>query len=186
MRGRDGDMDQSRMLRRLREEALLTIAELSDASGVSEDTISKIENGHRKGRSITLRRLTRALGVDPEALLSGGDARYPPARDAGPAGSHLGFVGKEGRSRDFAERLTEAYAAMERLAQVAREERGGGRTDPVAALEYAEGRRRSLDSVVREVAVFDKIQNKEERRRAAAVAWAAGVLFEDLTIRLRR
>jgi len=179
-------MDQSRMLRRLREEALMTIAELSERSGVSEDTISKIENGHRKGRSITLRRLTRALGVDPEALLSGGDPRYPPAREAGYTGSHLGFVREEGRSRDFAESLSEAYAAMERLAQVAREERGGGRADPVAALEYAEGRRRSLDSAVREVPVFDEGQNEEERRRAAAVAWAAGVLFEDLTARLRR
>lgn len=34
--------------------------------------------------------------------------------------------------------------------------------------------------------MFNESQNEEERRLAAAVAWAAGVLFEDLTARLRR
>ncbi len=57
-------------LRQLREENLLTVRELAEKSGVSSDTITKIENGHRPGRSLTLRRLARALDVNPEELLS--------------------------------------------------------------------------------------------------------------------
>jgi transcriptional regulator with XRE-family HTH domain len=55
-------------LKELREEAMLTVRELSERSGVSEDTITKIENGHRKGRSMTLRKLARALGSSPFQL----------------------------------------------------------------------------------------------------------------------
>src|SRR5215217_4599146 len=50
-------------LKEFREEAMMTVRELSERSGVSEDTITKIENGHRKGRGMTLRKLARALGV---------------------------------------------------------------------------------------------------------------------------
>ena len=177
-------MDQSRTLQRLREEALMTIAELSARSGVSEDTISKIENGHRKGRSITLRKLTTALGVTPETLLPGNDP-HPATRGAGRAHPTLRSA-REERSREFDERLSEARAAMEQLAQFARGRRDDERPDPVDALEYAEGRRRALDSVVREGAVFGEGPNEEERRLVAAVAVAAGLLFEDLTARLRR
>ncbi len=163
----------------------MTIAELSERSGVSEDTISKIENGHRKGRSMTLRRLARALGVEPEALISADAPLHPPTQSFGYVHSPTWFS-REERSRDVAERLSEAYAAMERLAETARERRGGPRPDPVAALEYAEGRRRGLDSVVREGAVFGEGPDEEERRLVAAVAVAAGLLFEDLTAHLRR
>ena len=55
-------------LKELREEAMMTVRELSKRSGVSEDTITKIENGHRKGRSMTLRKLAKALGVRPYQL----------------------------------------------------------------------------------------------------------------------
>lgn len=55
-------------LKELREEAMMTVRELSERSGVSEDTITKIENGHRKGRSMTLRKLAKALGVRPYQL----------------------------------------------------------------------------------------------------------------------
>lgn len=55
-------------LKELREEAMTTVRELSERSGVSEDTITKIENGHRKGRSMTLRKLAKALGVEPHQL----------------------------------------------------------------------------------------------------------------------
>ena len=177
-------MDQSRMLRRLREEALMTIAELSEKSGVSEDTISKIENGHRKGRSITLRRLTMALGVAPETLLPG-DGPLPPTRRTGRAHSALRFA-REERSREFDERLSEARAAMERLAQFARGSRGDGRPDPVEALEYAEERRRALESALRKGSPSREELNEEERRLVSAVAMAAGLIFEDLTGRLGR
>src|SRR5919107_5197673 len=55
-------------LKDFREEALMTVRELAERSGVSEDTITKIENGHRKGRGTTLRKLAKALGVRLEEL----------------------------------------------------------------------------------------------------------------------
>jgi transcriptional regulator with XRE-family HTH domain len=55
-------------LKQLREEAVLTVHELAEASGVSDDTISKIENGQRVARPNTLRKLARALNVSPQEL----------------------------------------------------------------------------------------------------------------------
>jgi transcriptional regulator with XRE-family HTH domain len=57
-------------LRELREEAVLTVRELSALSGVSEDTITKIENGHRKARPSTVRKLAKALDVEPQELVA--------------------------------------------------------------------------------------------------------------------
>jgi transcriptional regulator with XRE-family HTH domain len=59
-------------LRELRESAVLTVRELSRESGVSEDAITKIEHGYRKARPSTIRRLAKALGVEPHELM---DAR---------------------------------------------------------------------------------------------------------------
>jgi transcriptional regulator with XRE-family HTH domain/DNA-binding transcriptional ArsR family regulator len=61
-------MRRMNQLKEFREEAGMTVRELSERSGVSEDTITKIENGHRKGRSMTLRKLAKALGVTPHQL----------------------------------------------------------------------------------------------------------------------
>src|SRR5215204_5151299 len=55
-------------LKQLREEAVLTVHELAEASGVSDDTISKIENGQRVARPNTLRKLAHALNVSPQEL----------------------------------------------------------------------------------------------------------------------
>jgi transcriptional regulator with XRE-family HTH domain len=60
-------MEQTR-LKQLREEAVLTVHELAEASGVSDDTISKIENGQRVARPSTLRKLASALNVRPQEL----------------------------------------------------------------------------------------------------------------------
>jgi transcriptional regulator with XRE-family HTH domain len=60
-------MAQTR-LKQLREEAVLTVHELAEASGVSDDTISKIENGQRVARPSTLRKLAGALDVSPQEL----------------------------------------------------------------------------------------------------------------------
>jgi transcriptional regulator with XRE-family HTH domain len=60
-------MAQTR-LKQLREEAVLTVHELGEASGVSDDTISKIENGQRVARPSTLRKLADALDVSPQEL----------------------------------------------------------------------------------------------------------------------
>ena len=48
-------------LRKRRLGADLTIAELAKRAGVSEDTVSKIENGHRKGSPLTIARLEKVL-----------------------------------------------------------------------------------------------------------------------------
>jgi transcriptional regulator with XRE-family HTH domain len=53
-------------LAELREQKALTLRELEGVSGVGADAISKIENGHRKPRPSTLRKLARALGVEVE------------------------------------------------------------------------------------------------------------------------
>jgi transcriptional regulator with XRE-family HTH domain len=55
-------------LKELREDAVLTLHELAEKSGVSEDTITKIENGHRAGRPSTLRKLAQALNTTPQDL----------------------------------------------------------------------------------------------------------------------
>jgi transcriptional regulator with XRE-family HTH domain len=79
-------------LKQLREETVLTVHELAEASGVSDDTISKIENGQRVARPNTLRKLARALSVSPqelrrpaktEELAGAGKAKAP--REAGPS-----------------------------------------------------------------------------------------------------
>lgn len=64
-------------LRELREEAILTVHELSELSGVSEDTITKIENGYRTGRPSTLRKLAQALDTTPQNIKGAQKSRGP-------------------------------------------------------------------------------------------------------------
>ncbi len=56
-------------LAELREQQALTLRELSAMSGVAADTINQIELGHRKPRPSTLRKLARALNVEPRELI---------------------------------------------------------------------------------------------------------------------
>jgi transcriptional regulator with XRE-family HTH domain len=58
-------------LKRIRNEYPLTVRELAEMSGVSYDTVTKVENGHREARPSTIRKLARALGVDPRELMKG-------------------------------------------------------------------------------------------------------------------
>jgi transcriptional regulator with XRE-family HTH domain len=58
-------------LKRIRNEYPLTVRELAEMSGVSYDTITKVENGHREARPSTIRKLARALGVQPGELIKG-------------------------------------------------------------------------------------------------------------------
>ncbi len=61
-------------LRRVRERKLLTQADLSTASGVTEATISRIETGQAgPTRPSTAKKLARALGLDPIWLMYGED-----------------------------------------------------------------------------------------------------------------
>ena len=62
----DGDS-----LRRLRAENALTLRALAETSGVSYDTINKLELGRRPAHASTIRKLAHALGVEPRELMQG-------------------------------------------------------------------------------------------------------------------
>jgi transcriptional regulator with XRE-family HTH domain len=62
----DGDM-----LRRLRAENALTLRALAEISGVSYDTINKLELGRRPAHASTIRKLAHALDVEPRELMKG-------------------------------------------------------------------------------------------------------------------
>ena len=55
-------------LRALREEHLMTQAELGEAAGVSRDQVSRIERDEVDPRFSTIRKLARALDIDPREL----------------------------------------------------------------------------------------------------------------------
>ncbi len=57
-------------LRELRERKLMTQAELGKAAGVSRDQVSRIERDEVDPRFSTIRKLAKALGVEPEELIA--------------------------------------------------------------------------------------------------------------------
>ena len=57
-------------LRRVREAALLTQAELAERVGVQRVTISRIETGATRARISTVRRIATALGVPAADLMA--------------------------------------------------------------------------------------------------------------------
>jgi transcriptional regulator with XRE-family HTH domain len=56
-------------LRELRQRRVLTLHELEERSGVSYNTIWRLENGKTGAQPRTLRKLATALGIDPEQLV---------------------------------------------------------------------------------------------------------------------
>ena len=56
-------------LRELRRRRVLTLRELEEESGVSYNTIWRLENGYTDARPSTIRKLAKALGVEPEDLI---------------------------------------------------------------------------------------------------------------------
>ena len=60
-------------LRELRHLRVLTLRELEEESGVSYNTIWRLENGHRQARPSTIRRLAAALGVEASELVAAAD-----------------------------------------------------------------------------------------------------------------
>ncbi len=56
-------------LRALRSEHVLTLRELALEAGVSKDTIWRLENDHSGAYPSTIRKLARALGVQPKELV---------------------------------------------------------------------------------------------------------------------
>ncbi len=63
-------------LKELRRRRVLTLHELGERSGVAYNTVWRLENGKTGAQPRTIRKLARALGVEPETLLGagGGDA----------------------------------------------------------------------------------------------------------------
>ncbi len=59
-------------LRTLRTEHVLTLRELAEAAGVSKDTIWRLENGHSEAHPSTIRKLAKALNVQPKELVKAG------------------------------------------------------------------------------------------------------------------
>ena len=57
------------LIRKLRTEKKMTIAELSQLSQIAPSTISMVENGQRNPSIGTLERLAEALGVEVVVLL---------------------------------------------------------------------------------------------------------------------
>jgi transcriptional regulator with XRE-family HTH domain len=58
-------------LRRLRRERALSQRDLARAAAVGLDAVNRIETGRRDALPSTLRRLARALGVEPRELMKG-------------------------------------------------------------------------------------------------------------------
>ena len=61
-------------LKELRRPRVLTLRELEEESGVSYNTIWRLENGHRQARPSTIRKLAVALGVEPAELVVAGES----------------------------------------------------------------------------------------------------------------
>lgn len=57
-------------LRRLRQQRLLLIGDLAAESAVHRNTISKLENGHGGAYPESIRKLARALEIEPEELIN--------------------------------------------------------------------------------------------------------------------
>jgi transcriptional regulator with XRE-family HTH domain len=66
------NVEKLRELRRLR---VLTLRELEEESGVSYNTIWRLENGHRQARPSTIRKLAIALGVEASELVVAGEGK---------------------------------------------------------------------------------------------------------------
>ena len=58
-------------LREIRKRALLTQQQLADKSGVGVTTIIRVERNQVEPQSRTIRKLAKALGVEPHELLKG-------------------------------------------------------------------------------------------------------------------
>lgn len=59
-------------LKELRRDRVLSLRELEERSGVSYNTIWRIEDGRQGAHPRTVRKLAEALGVEPSELLKKG------------------------------------------------------------------------------------------------------------------
>jgi transcriptional regulator with XRE-family HTH domain len=66
------EVDMAR-LRELRRRRVLTLEELAERAGVGRNTIWRLEHGVMGAQPRTIRKLARALNVEPEELVKTGD-----------------------------------------------------------------------------------------------------------------
>jgi transcriptional regulator with XRE-family HTH domain len=66
------EVDMAR-LRELRRRRVLTLEELAQKAGVGRNTIWRLEHGVMGAQPRTIRKLARALNVEPEELVKTGD-----------------------------------------------------------------------------------------------------------------
>ncbi len=64
-------------LKELRRRRVLTMEELADKAGVGRGTIWRLEHGVMGAQPRTVRKLAKALGVEPEELIAGIPGREP-------------------------------------------------------------------------------------------------------------
>ncbi len=67
-------------LRQLRVERALSQQDLERKTGITQPTISNLEQGNRSARLSTIRKLSEALNVDPTGLMQKSDRRGKPTR----------------------------------------------------------------------------------------------------------
>jgi transcriptional regulator with XRE-family HTH domain len=66
------EVDMAR-LRELRHRRVLTLEELAEKAGVGRNTIWRLEHGVMGAQPRTIRKLAKALNVEPEELVKTGD-----------------------------------------------------------------------------------------------------------------
>jgi transcriptional regulator with XRE-family HTH domain len=66
------EVDMAR-LRELRRRRVLTLEELAERAGVGRNTIWRLEHGVMGAQPRTIRKLAKALNVEPEELVKMGD-----------------------------------------------------------------------------------------------------------------
>jgi len=68
-----GVMKIGTQVKKARERALLTQGELADRAGIGLTTLNRIENDHADPQFRTIRKIAKALEVDPRDLIGGDD-----------------------------------------------------------------------------------------------------------------
>jgi transcriptional regulator with XRE-family HTH domain len=63
------------MLKRLREERVVSQRELARVAGLTHQTVWRLENGPTEAHPRTVRKLAEALGVEPKVLVRRREAR---------------------------------------------------------------------------------------------------------------
>ncbi len=136
-------------LAELREQRALTLRELSAMSGVAADTINQIELGHRKPRPSTLRKLAKALNVEPRELITPQEVA-PPSITSGeavgePRALDVQAVGvARGRSSAHGELTVTVSVPLTLRWNVAEALKSGKKLDPDELRELEEAARAQL------------------------------------------